>query len=204
MFKLHEMNQPKRSKAQIKQLSLLKAMKRYRALGFAYKMAPKVKVMLSAGLSQREIAKRFTLSRVLTPSEQNKGKHLRPPKSNSVWTQTQVSRLIKDIETVKNKMKWYYIKAFQYNRIGGDVEFEGEFDPDTGKYWKLIGHNRKSALEYYRDKMREIRINQIFTTGDYDDVIFSTNKEVADTYRKLTKLRSYRKAKLKSSTLKSP
>lgn len=182
----------KRSKAQIKQLSLLKAMRRYKALGFAYKMAPMINLMLKDGLSQRAIAKKLTIEKVQTASEWIPHKRGASASSNNSWTQTQVCRLIEDIKAVKAKMEWFYTHAHKYNIN----KFYGVHDPSahryTGKYYKLVKHPRKSALEYYQQEMNTFRLNQLYKAGETDGM---NVKDIQEAYRRFTKRRSYHKAK---------
>lgn len=186
----------RRSKAQIKQLSLLKAMRKYKALGFAYKMAPIVNPMVTEGLSQRAIAERLTLDGLQTASEWEPKKR-GVPLSKNAWSQTQVARLLKDIEQVKHKMKWYYIKAHQANQILLP-ETHPKFRESLDRHWKLNGHKRKSPLEYYQDKMNSFRFEQMHKAGECD---FMTTEVIAEEYRKFTKRKYYHKAK-KATILK--
>jgi hypothetical protein len=181
----------KRSKAQIKQLSLLKAMRRYKALGFAYKMSPMINTLIKEGLSQRAIAEKLTLDKIQTASEWIPNKQGSPAHSKNVWTQTQVSRLIKDAEQVKHKMRWYYIKAHQ-----ADKKLLSESHPNfmesLSRSWKLGGHTRKTPIEHYQDKMNEFRCDQMEKVGEF----YSSDTNIAEEYRRFTKRRSYHKAKL--------
>ena len=190
--KMTIITKPKRSKAQIKQLSLLKAMRRYKALGFAYKMAPIVNPMITEGLSQRAIAVLLTAKGIVTASEWVSNKSIKEGACKNIWSQTQVARLLNDMEQVKNKMKWYYVKAHQYN----SSLFSGGKDPlanrYTGKFYKLVKHQRKTPIDYYRDKMNDFRFQQMSNSGYCD---FMVRSEIAEEYTRFTKRKSYHKAK---------
>lgn len=179
-----------RSKAQIKQLSLLKAMRRYKSLGFAYKMAPMINTLIKEGLSQRAIAKKLTTDKAQTASEWIPKKQGAPVSSENAWSQTQVARLIRDVKKVKLKMRWYYIKAHQ-----ADKKLLPETDPNFQESllgsWKLKGHKRKAPIEHYQDKMDDFRRDQMEKAGEW----YYSDTNIAEEYRKFTKRRSYHKAK---------
>lgn len=180
----------KRSKAQIKQLSLLKAMRRYKALGFAYKMAPLINTFIKEGLSQRAIAEKLTLHKVQTASEWVPKKQGAPLNSMKTWSQTQVARVIRDVETVKNKIKWYYIKAHQSDKKLLPESHPNFMESLSGN-WKLRGHTRKSPIEKYQSEMNFFRDEQMEKAGEP----FYLTSNIAEEYRKFTKRRSYHKAK---------
>lgn len=154
---------------QKRQRALIAAHRRYKALGFAYKVGPIVKPMLLEGMSQRQIADELTRLKVPTASEWNHESKGSQPNGKKGWNQTQVARLLKNMGEVAKKMKWYYVHAHREVRddwSSGDPR-RWEMHPATGEptSYKLRKHTRKTPGEYYRGKAWSYRLSEMDKSG---------------------------------------
>jgi len=197
---------------QIKQRAIIRSHRRYVALGHARKLSPLVKPMLLEGLSQHQIAAKLTEQKAPTAADHRQGKRV----GRSAWTQMQVSRLLKNMGIIQEKMRWYYKhahKALQltnehYERTGDpdclDTGYTLKTNPFNGKptIGPLLKHTRKKPKDYYQKQRENLMADELHKAGltneicfqveDYQDQFYRTDWQVSEFREALIK-KEYRK-----------